>query len=392
VFHSRAEFLQPPSPNPIAPMVGPRSIILADGQRHRGDRALLMPAFHGTRMRDYGQAIADAAHVEIATWRPGSAIDARSTARTITLRVILGVVLGPQADFDTYLPVVRAFMDAYSGALMLVPAIRRPSAGIGPWDRFVAARERLNALLREDIRRARADLAAGTTRADVLSRLLPNASDDTVLDQVRTLLVAGHETTATSVVWALYHLHRDPDALAALRAELDQLPADADPVATARLPFLDAVCRETLRLHPPVPIVLRRIRDDAPPDAVRLRGVPMPPGSIMAVAVGLLHSDRAVWAHPRQFLPKRFLEHSYSAFEYAPFGGGHRRCVGSALAEYETRITVAAVIRRADLALTPRDLRGHPPMSVPRTIATSPRRVIPFQVNAVRAGADRTEM
>ncbi|GAB0107377.1 hypothetical protein JMUB6875_63710 [Nocardia sp. JMUB6875] len=194
-------------------------------------------------------------------------------------------------------------------------------------------------------------------------------------EQLRTLLVAGHETTATALVWALYRLHREPAVLERLLGELSSAGTDPDPAELMKLPYLDAVCQETLRLHPPVPIVLRRLTGD-----FTLRGAPLAAGDTMGISVHLLHTDPAVWPEPRRFRPERFLERRYGPFEFAPFGGGHRRCVGAALADYELRIVLATVLTSVRLRLAPRFAHGPTPLSVPHTITVGPRTAITFDV------------
>ncbi|WP_431971424.1 cytochrome P450 [Nocardia sp. bgisy134] len=392
LFRAPTELLEPPRPNPIEPLVGPASLILTSGARHRRDRTLLAPAFHGARVRAYGELIQAATLDEIdggttpwrpgktTPWRPGTRIDSRAAARSITLRVILEAVFGVRARERrvAYTAAITEFLTAFSGPLLLLPALRRGAFGRAPWDRFVAAREHLDRLVQADLAERK-----GTARqddCDILGLLLSTRYDDgsaptdaDLGDQLRTLLVAGHETTATSLVWALYHLHRVPEALRRLRAELRE--AGDSPAALPGLPYLDAVCQETLRLHPPVPIVLRRVTEP-----VTLRGVRVRAGDTMGLALPLLHSDPDTWDDAARFRPERFLDRRYGPFELAPYGGAHRRCVGASLADYELRVVLATLLRRVRLALPPRYARGRTPLSVPHNIATGPHRSIPFDV------------
>ncbi len=311
-------------------------------------------------------------------------IDARVAARALTLRVILSLIFGTDdpARHRVYTATVGDFLTTFSGPLMLVPALRHSAFGYSPWDRFMRSRHRLDALLDTDIAERRADGGPGHGALDaLLSAHHPDGAhpDDSELrEQLRTLLVAGHETTATGLVWALFHLHRDGGALARLRAELDAA-GDLEPEELARLPYLDAVCREALRLHPPVPIVLRRLT--AP---YRLCGVDLDADDTMGIALPLLHSDPDCWEDPDRFLPERFLDRHYSPFEFAPYGGGHRRCLGAGLADFELRIALATIIARVELSLRPRYRYGRIPRSVPHNIATGPHRGIRFDVEGIR--------
>ncbi|MGW3543893.1 cytochrome P450 [Nocardia niigatensis] len=387
LFRAPVDLLEPPLPNPIEPMVGAASLILARDGRHRRERALLAPAFHRNRISLYGNIIRAAARAELSgertgdPWRPGTRVDARAAARALTLRVILAAVFGidDAARRAEYTAATTEFLESFGSALFLVPALRRKLFGVSGWERFSAARDRLDELIDAEVVRRRADGGGGT---DLLALLLDTRYDDgtaitdaDLREQLRTLLVAGHETTATALVWALYRLHREPAALARLRAELSAAGSDPDPAGLMALPYLEAVCQETLRLHPPVPIVLRRLTGD-----FALRGVPLAAGDTMGVSVQLLHTDPAVWPRPREFRPERFLERRYSPFEFAPFGGGHRRCVGAALADYELRIVLATVLTDVRLRLSPRFARGPAPMTVPHTITVGPRSAITFDV------------
>ncbi|MEV6430770.1 cytochrome P450 [Nocardia sp. NPDC051463] len=391
MFRAPTDLLEPPRPNPIEPLVGSASLILVAGERHRQDRTLLAPAFHSARIRAYGELIRDSTLDEISSdtagsgpaWRPGRRIDSQAAARAITLRVILEAVFGVDSHERraAYTSAITTFLTAFSGPLMLLPVLRHGLFGQAPWDRFVAARDRLDALILADIARRKNEPSRS---ADILGMLLTTRYDDgtaisdaDLCEQLRTLLVAGHETTATTLVWALFHLHREPEALGRLRAEIPAAGPEATSLELAGLPYLDAVCQETLRLHPTVPIVLRRVT--AP---FSLLGVPLAAGDTMGVAVPLLHSEPRVWSEPGQFRPERFLERRYGPFEFAPFGGGHRRCVGASLADYELRIVLATILGRVRLRLARRYGRGRAPLSVPHNIATGPRRSIPFDVVA----------
>lgn len=393
IFRAPVDLVEPPTPNPIAPLVGDASLILISGERHRRERKLLTPPFHGQRMRAYGEIIRDSTLDEIADWTPGRTVDSRSALRAITLRVILEAVFGLTGTERPaeYIRVVADFLAAYTGPLMLVPPLRRGVFGHAPWDRFVRARDEFDALLTEDIERRRAEPEDG--RVDILSMLLAATYEDgsriddgELREELRTLLVAGHETTATSVCWALFHLHRHPEVRERVIAEVRDLGATAAPEDLARLPYLDAVCHETLRLHPPVPIVLRRLTGP-----LHVRGVPVAAGATVGIALPLLHSHPDVWERPDRFDPERFVGRRYSPFEFAPYGGAHRRCIGFALAEYEMPIVLATILSRVRLALPERALRRPPPVSVPHNIATGPRRPIMFEVLGPRHQDDRSD-
>ncbi len=356
--------------NPVEPLLGPGSMILLDGERHRAERKLVMPALHGERMRAYGDIIRDAARAELARFAPGDAIDLSRLTQSITLEVIVRAIFGVEGAERgrAVRDAVVALMDAYTAPLLLVPALRRSIAGRGPWAAFRRARARFDELLRGEIARRRAD--ADAARSDILSLLLglryedgSAMSDDALLDELRTLLVAGHETTATALAWALWFAHRDPAIERRVRAEVQR---DASPDALARANYLGAVCSEALRLHPVVPIVLRQVREP-----FSLCGVSAPAGSIVGVAVSVLHARPDVWAAPDRFEPDHFVERRYTPFEYAPFGGGHRRCMGAAFAAYEMRIALGTLLAEASFAAVDDARRPRP---VIKSITTGPSR------------------
>jgi cytochrome P450 family 110 len=215
----------PPMPNPIAPVVGEGSIILLHGERHRQERARFLPALHGVRIRRYADVMAQAARDEIADWRPGAVVDARDAAQSITLQIIIRAVFGVEDKdrCDDYVRVVKAMMRAYIAPFMFLPSLRRAPFGLGPWPRFLRLRAELDAMLADQITRRRRTGTDGYD--DVLSVLLSDdqngsRSDDYVQQQLRTLLVSGHETTATTLAWALYHIHRNDGVRSRLLEEL----------------------------------------------------------------------------------------------------------------------------------------------------------------------------
>ena len=365
-----------PTPNPIEPVVGTGSLILLSGDRHRRDRKLLLPPFHGERMRAYAEVMATAAREETAAWGPGAAVAIRAAAQSITLRIIIRAVFGvtDRERGDALAAVIVDLLRSFIAPLSFVPLLRFSIAGRGPWARFVRLRGRLDAMLLEQIAARRATGTAGYD--DILSLLLDatyedgsGLSDADLLDELRTLLVAGHETTATSLAWALFHVHRDAVVLARLRDELAGVEA---PERLAKLPYLGAICQETLRMNPPVPIVLRRL--DAP---LTVAGQQCARGDVVGIAVSALHFDPDVWPDPHRFDPQRFLDRRPSPFEYTPFGGGHRRCVGAAFANYELAVVLGSIVAATTLHLP--EKWDSPPRSVPRGIAVVPDREIILQ-------------
>jgi cytochrome P450 len=369
-----------PTPNPIEPIVGQGSLILLSGEEHRRERGLLMPAFHGDRLRDYADIIASATTDEIRSLRPrpGHAVAVRELAIAITLHIAIRVVFSV-ADTDRreeYTNAIKALMRANTAPLMLLPALRRDIGGRGPWARLLRLRDHLDRLLSDDMgERQRRGLLAH----DMLDVLL-SATDEQgkrhteqeLHDQLRTLLAAGHETSATSLTWALYHIYRDDSVRDRLVAELSDCPT---PLEIAALPYLGAVIKETLRMHPPVPIVLRRLTGSS-----SIGGVSRSKGDTVGIALYALHFNPSIWTDPDRFDPDRFLAKRYSPFEYAPFGGGYRRCIGASFAVSELAIAIGTIIGSVSLRMPERERTRRPPRSVARGIAVAPSREITLEV------------
>jgi cytochrome P450 len=275
-----------------------------------------------------------------------------------------------------YTQAITALMRANTAPLMLVPALRRELGGHGPWARLLRLRDDLDRLLSDDMERRGRDGPAG---ADMLDMLLSATADsgrahngEAMHDQLRTLLAAGHETTATSMVWALYHIYRDE----ALRQRLaDEVAHAHTPAEMVALPYLGAVIKEALRMHPPVPIVLRRLTGP-----LTIGGVSCARGEVVGIALYALHFNPDIWTEPHLFRPERFLDSRISPFEYAPFGGGYRRCIGAAFANSELSIAIATIMKTLELRMPARDRARPAPRGVARGIAVAPAREVALDV------------
>jgi cytochrome P450 len=226
---------------------------------------------------------------------------------------------------------------------------------------------RFEQLLSEEIAVHREDC---TDRDDILSLLLAAryedgsaVSDEGLRDELKTLLIAGHETTAIALAWAFYWLHREPNVYHRLQAELLGLGHPPDPDDLLRLPYLSAVCDEALRLYPVIGAITRRLRQP-----MALCGYTLPAGIAVGAAVALTHLDPALYPDPHRFRPERFLGHTYTPFEYLPFGGGARRCIGAAFAVYEMKIVLGSILVQHRLGLVD-DKPLHPK---PRTFTIGP--------------------
>ena len=354
----------------LAPLVGERSVLLLDGAAHKRERALLMPPFHGSRLKMFGQVIQDIALRRTAAWQPCQAFMMHAFTQAISLEVIIEAIFGVRHTerVQVFARIIPAYFQAFTSLLVYCPPLRRDFGGIGPWRRFKKIAGRVDQLLDEEITARRQEGGDGD---DILSLLLAARYEDgsamtdaELRDELRTLLLAGHETTAIALAWAFYWLHRQPDVAQCLQAELSALGRTPHPNDLVHLPYLSAVCDEALRLYPVVAAITRRLREP-----LTLRGYPLPAGVGVGAAIALIHGDPTLYSDPGRFRPERFLERKYTAFEYLPFGGGTRRCVGAAFAVYEMKIVLGSILAQHRFVLA----EDGPVKPRPRTFTIGPR-------------------
>lgn len=379
IFTARPEQLSTGGGNRILQhLLGEHGIVLLEGAAHQRQRQLLMPPFHGDRMRSYAGVIQAITGEVMSSWRTGSVFAVRPAMQAISLRVILQTVFGLEQGprYQELQQALTRMLDGFNaplGAMFLFyPFLQKDWGAWSPWGRFLRQRQQIDQLLYAEIaeRRAKPD----PDRSDILALLMaardPEGqpiSDVELRDELITLLFAGHETTASALAWALYWLAFLPEVRHRLLAELEGLGADPDPMAVARLPYLNAVCQETLRLYP--------IAINAFPRIVRqpiaIAGYALEPGTVIFPSIYLAHHRPEVYPEPKQFRPERFLERQYSPYEYLPFGGGDRRCIGSAFALFEMKLVLSQLLSSLDFAL----VNSHPirPMRRGLTVAPSDR-------------------
>ncbi|MFM1798989.1 MAG: hypothetical protein RLZZ117_1267 [Cyanobacteriota bacterium] len=349
----------------FVPLLGPQSVLGLSGEPHRRMRQLLMPPFHGERMRSYEGVIRAITTAEADAWPQDAPVAVRSAMQRLSMRVILQAVFGLRAGSRLELLERRLveLLDTASqplGTLLIfVGALQQDLGPLSPWGRFLRRREAVDALIYAEIaeRRAHRDLRGD----DILSLLLDardeegqGLSDGELRDELLTLLVAGHETTATAMSWALHWLATRPEVQRRLRQEvLEARPAPDAPVELTtllRLPYLQAVCNETLRLYPVGMITFPRRLEEP----FTLGGHSLEAGTVVMGCIFLAHRRREVFADPEDFLPERFLANNFSPTTFLPFGGGNRRCIGMAFALFEMKVVLSALVSRFTLELDPR--------------------------------------
>jgi cytochrome P450/predicted unusual protein kinase regulating ubiquinone biosynthesis (AarF/ABC1/UbiB family) len=363
----------------LEPILGRHSLLILDGAEHLRERRLLQPPFHGDRMLAYGPVMRDIAGAAVASWPPGRPFALHPEMQGITLDVILRTVFG-LAEGPAKRELRAALTDLLaigSNPQLLLAAQQANGNGGGAATRFLAARARVDRQLFAEIAaRRRADVAG---RADILS-LLVQATDEegrplgdvALRDELMTMLLAGHETTATALAWAVSHVLADDGVRARLLEEIGSAgPAPLDPQQVTKLAYLDAVCRETLRLTPIVPLVGRRLTRP-----MTIGGVALPAGVVAAPCIYLAHRRPARWPEPERFRPERFLDSKPTPWEFLPFGGGMRRCLGMAFALVEMKIVLAEVLSRVELRAAP----GYQVRVVRRSVTLAPAEGMPVVV------------
>jgi cytochrome P450 len=330
---------------PLGPVVGERSVLLLDGAEHLRHRRLMLPSFHGERMRAYENVMREAADRAIDSWPVGEPFTLLPWMQSVTLDVIMRAVFGVEEGprQEELKRRVRAMLDPVGtrlGILMMVLSGGR--AGTSRFQEFQDRRRRVDELIYEEIdrRRAEADLE---TREDVLSMLLlaqdeneETMTDGELRDELVTLLVAGHETTSTGLAWAFELLLRNPRVLDRLRAAL----AEGDDS------YLEAVVKETLRLRTVVPGVGRVVRGEP----FELGGYLIPPGIEINPSITAIHRRADCYPQPAEFRPERFIgPDAPDTYTWLPFGGSTRRCLGASFATFEMQTVIRRVLERTNL-------------------------------------------
>jgi cytochrome P450 family 135 len=326
----------------LLPIVGRHSLLTLDAPEHKPERKRMMPAFHHERTTALVATMREIAENEARSWPVGKPFRFLERSYALTLEIIVRVVLGvddPKRAAELSDALHKVADISLSGILGLI----RPGLGkVWPWRNAVRNLERADELIYAEIARRRRD-PGRTERTDMLSMLLEDDSDDKVVrDEVMSLLMAGHETTAVGLAWLFERLVRHPSVLARLRKGLDE-PKD---------PYRTAVFKEALRVRPVIQNVARRLAEP-----IELAGYRLPAGVTVVPAVAAVQSDPRLWGPDAgEFRPERWLEGTPPNNAWIPFGGGVRRCIGAVFAQVEIETVVAAVLRTVDIeAVKPED-------------------------------------
>jgi cytochrome P450 len=334
--------------SPIAPVMGPSSVIVLTGPEHMRQRKLLLPPFHGERMREYADVIVEATRRDMAGWRLGRAMRVHEHTRAITLEVILRAVFGVEAERMAPLrEAISELLGPMHTLELLKTALRSPGEG-RPGGAIGRGLDHLDEVIYRELalRREQSDLEE---RTDILSLLMQARDeegqamgDSELRDELVTLLLAGHETTATSVAWAIERLVRHPQKLARLTAEIEEGESDE---------YLMAVVNETLRVRPVVPIVARLLTQE-----LQVGGHLLPAGTRVVPSIYLTNRNPRAYQQPTEFLPERYLENAPETFSWIPFGGGIRRCIGASFAQLEMKLMLQTMLGELTPSVPPRTI------------------------------------
>jgi cytochrome P450 len=351
------------------PLTGELSLIQQDGALHQNRRQMLMPALHGEALYRCGELICQLTRTASSNWSD-CVIPVQAQMLDISLEIILRVVFGiePGQRYFQLKRLLHTLLEWVNSPLYSVqfflPPLQQDLGSQSPWGRFVRLRQQIDQLLYAEIAERQTNQIQ---QSDILSLLLAARdaegqplSAPELRDQLMTLLLLGHETTASGLTWALYWLHQTPQVLERLQQEL----AGQTPTQLAQNPYLNAICQETLRIYP-IALIAQPRRVKQP---IQLAGYEFEPGAVLVPCIYLAHRRVEAYPEAAQFRPERFLTNRPSQFEYLPFGGGSRSCIGAAFALFEMKLVLATLLTCYEFSFT----------QPPKPLARPARRGITF--------------
>jgi cytochrome P450 len=343
----------------MAFITGKQGLLQLDGLRHKHRRKLMMPAFHGARMQAYGQQICDLTEKVMSQYETGELFVTYPTIESITLQASLEVVLGLHQGerYEKLRQMLPAILKHMRSPLMQIcfafPFLQQNLGRRSPWGYLLHLRQEIHQLLYAEVKERREQ--ADSSRTDILSELVfarDEAGEFMTNEEVRDLLLsplfAAQDASAVAITWLLYWIHRQSAVRDQLLKELDSLGDSPDPMSIIQLPYLNAVCQEALRIYPTQLFTFPR-RVESP---IELMGYELNPGTLLLGCIYLTHQREDLYSQPKQFQPERFLERQYSPYEFLPFGGGARGCIGATFALFEMKLVLATILSRYQLALT----------------------------------------
>ncbi|NEO15820.1 MULTISPECIES: cytochrome P450 [unclassified Moorena] len=347
---------------------GDSSFFTLEGMPHLHARKLLIPMLHGKHIQAYGQLICNLVNDVMQTIPAYQPFSVWETAQDISMQVMIKLLFGSyhQERYQQIKRLMVEMVNLFASNIIGIPLffrfLQRDLGSISPWGKFLKQRQQMKALVYGEIaeRRAHRD----PKREDLLTLLMSatdeqgNAlSDEELLGQVLSLLFTGNESTAASIAWSWYRVYCDPEIKARLLAELNSLGNSPDPLDIIRLPYLSAVCNETLRMYPVTMFMIPRLVKAT----TKISDCQVDPGMLVTVGTYVIHHRQDIYPQPETFKPDRFLNHRFSPYEFLPFGGGIRSCIGGDIALYQLKLALATVVSNYQL-----ELANHRPVSPQR--------------------------
>jgi cytochrome P450 family 110 len=342
----------------MALITGNQGLLQLDGSRHKHRRKLMMPAFHGVKMQAQGKLICDLTKQVMDEYLASKTFIAYPTIEEITLQVSMKVVLG-LSEGERYeklkylLPsILKSMRSPIMQTTSFLPFLQKDLGKWSPWGYLMYLRQEIFQLLDAEVQERRQQ--ADTSRTDILSELIfardemgELMTDEEVRDLLLSPLFAAQDASAVAITWLFYWVHRLPQVREQLLQELATLGDSPDPLSIAQLPYLSAVCNEVLRIYPAQLFTFPR-RVESP---IELMGYKLNPGTLVMGCIYLTHQRPDLYPNPQQFQPERFLEKQYTPYEFFPFGGGARGCIGAAFAVFEMKLILATILSNYQLTL-----------------------------------------
>jgi cytochrome P450 family 110 len=386
--NDRKKYTAPGEYNKIlTPITGNYSVVSLDGETHRKRRQLVMPSFHGDRMKAYGELIIKLTKQVMDELPINQPFLARSAMQEISMQVILqsvfGLYEGDRCEKLRYLmgKMSDIFRSPFASSFLFFPFLQKDLGKWTPWGKFLRDREQIDKLIYAEISERRQN--SNADRIDILSLLISAKDEDgealtdqELRDELMVLLFAGHETTATAMAWGLYWSHYLPEIGKKVQQEIDSLGNYSDVMDIFKLPYLTAFCNETLRINPVAMITFPRLTQGK----VELLGYEIPPDTVVFGCIYLVHQREDLYPQPRQFKPERFLKRQFSPYEFMPFGGGVRRCVGEALAMFEMKLVLGTILAKYQLAL----VDSQPEIPRRRGVTLAPSKGVKMVLTGIR--------
>jgi cytochrome P450 len=339
-------------------LLGKNSVISLSGKEHQRQRQLIMPPFHGERMRTYAEIIENITIKTINKQPKNQPFNIRNVSQEITLGVMMEAVFGiyegerPEKLKQLLCEIIEQSSSRLSVTFLYFPQLKEMFGISEIWKQKMKKLEESDQIIYQEIQERRENF--DPSRTDILTLLMAARdeegqpmTDEELRDELMTLLVAGHETTATAISWAFYWIHKLPEVRQKLLVELDSLGENPDSNTIFKLPYLTAICNETLRIYPVGMLTFpRKVKTP-----ISVCGHQLEPGTIIMGSIYLTHQREDIYPQPEKFNPERFLERQFSPYEFLPFGGGARRCIGLAFAQMEMKLILAKVMKTWSMQL-----------------------------------------